>query len=107
MLDFGHRRPRSGRQLPTERVRREHPRQAAEAEHRLARQRHAAADQPGIAPLGNERHTVFPAQRHDAGHLVSVAGTYDGRGRPDEAAGLESRTRRRPVQALADQHAWY
>jgi hypothetical protein len=49
--------------------------------------RDGAADQAGVAALGDDRHVVVRAGAHDRGDLLGVGRTDDGAGPAGEAAG--------------------
>jgi len=70
--------------------------ETGEAEHQLARERHAAADQPGVAALGHHGHALRRAGGDDRGHLHRGARPHHRGRRAHEAAG--------PVGGVARQH---
>ena len=86
-LQVGDRHAGIGRHLrrgDVDRVERGHP---GEAHDDLAVERHAPADEPGVAALGHERDTCRAADAHDGRDLLGGAGPHDGRGGAVEAAG--------------------
>jgi hypothetical protein len=61
--------------------------QAGQAQHDLAVQRHAAADQAGIPPLRDDSHPGVGTQGQDRRHLGRITRPNDGRRKALETAG--------------------
>ncbi len=70
--------------------------EAPQADHDLPGERHAAADQPGVAALRHQGHADGGAHAHHGGDLRRVPGAHHGRGRAAEPAG--------PVDAVTGRH---